>query len=438
MSDWYHSGLEGYCKAGAEVLGGEGNVLRLCQDILPDRTQESLSRTWKLSNERKGRGNRMSLFEGWWLDDGDSNGTIIKAYRAEALATMKGKVPAGGYSTIEPGSEYELYLQNATYPQDKAYCIHLAESRCEADAVERCVDNIIERSSVERDREAFIQGEQADGVAYVTSIVTMDGFIERVIPAIAKGFICERYRSWDVEKFKEKIVPLAYLAQRYLGDNDNDNVLDYYRKFLTVLVAGLVYGPNHPLVLEKPEPTPHYIAYPTEEVSALRGMGVRLTQVFDGWGCNTGYSELFDAGQVVFIGRSGDLGDYLQRCEDMLKDQPEMLEVLESREQIVFPIAATHASVSRVHGMLLCEEDIWRLYDLGSANRTSIRGVDGVNEERRVVTTERDVVVEGIAKVLPGDRLRFGAPVDASDANVYWDAATLLITLDVSRDMELG
>lgn len=83
--------------------------------------------------------------------------------------------------------------------------------------------------------------------------------------------------------------------------------------------------------------------------------------------------------------------------------------------------------MSGLHGMLLCEGDTWRLYDLGSTNGTSIKCADNKIE-----------TVGDVSEVRPGDRLRFGAPLGADDTNVYWSAVTLLLTLDVGLSEELG
>lgn len=448
MCVWYRSGLEGYCKVGGEMLGDRGSVLSLCQDLLPGRTQGTLARTWTLSKMRRGTSNRPSLFESYWLGDLEpARGTVVETYRAEALAFAGGNVPEGGFATIELGTGYAQELQ-AVAEEVAAQRLraaaerriiaeligkrtaYLATRRCAADAIERCVGKIIELSTPEAEDRAFLQGGEAVPAASVTSLVMTDGFLDgftrRIIPAITDGLECERYASVAIEGFARKLEDLAQqLTVGEDGEEDGER-LDQFREFLTVLVAGIIYGPDHPLVVAgTPYPTEHFDPYFGESYEP-QGTDIRLTQVFDERGCSAGYSELFHSGQVVFVGRSTDAEEYMARCRDMFEGVPATLEVLDSCEKSVFPVASTHASVSGLHGMLLCEEGVWRLYDLGSTNGTSVRGL-----------VAQDVAPGGVRNVQPGDFLSFGAPANANDANVYWDAVTLMLARHVSREEEL-
>ena len=74
MARWYHSGIEGYCKSAAQLMGlpddqsGWGNF---GNDLFADGRFDDpvkTSKTWTLSRSRKsGRSNRPMLFEKSWL-----------------------------------------------------------------------------------------------------------------------------------------------------------------------------------------------------------------------------------------------------------------------------------------------------------------------------------------------------------------------------------
>ncbi|MDO4538458.1 MAG: FHA domain-containing protein [Coriobacteriales bacterium] len=414
MYDWCHSGLEGYCKAAATLLGEEASddvVLRLCQDLLPDRSAKNLTRAWTFSNVRRGRDCRQSIFEKAWLD-----GRHGKVYAQEATDFVKGVLPAKGFATIPQDSEYALLLQTA---RNLTECEDIAIRRCEADAIEACVDGIVELS--QDDDKSFAE----ERVAYIASIVMLDHFSElffdEVVPAIERGFLSERYSSADARQFVMTLGSLMDGAHRSVMAEDSD--FEEYRAFLRVLVAGLVYGPRHPLAIDREwDETDEYRPYHGTPVA--EGTTIRLTQVFDADAVYTGYSDLLRSSQLMFFGKSPRVEEYLRHCRELFCDDQELLALLRTREATVFPMAL-HDAVSNMHGMLVCEGDVWRLYDLGSTNGTSIESADHAS------------AVKNLIEVRPGDRIRLGAPANADDANVYWSAATILVSLNIDRTEEL-
>lgn len=411
MNNWFHSGLEGYCKAAAQLLG-EGTrgdiLLDLCKDILPDRTRSNLTRAWTLSNVRRGRSCRHSLFEQCWLGSKD-----WKDYADEALLLVKGEEPEGGFTTIPSGSDYERGLRAI---KDKNEVGRIALSRCEADAIEACVDRVMNLWLDENSAEA----------SSVASLVTRDGFpsdfFTYVLPAIESGLLSERYLPSDVQRYVQILNSLTYPAHKCLAKEGDAEAIKPFLRFVISLFSGLVYGPNHPLAVSRQWNTtePNYLSLSSDRKEEIEGTTIRLTQVFDDTGAYTGYSELFRSTQVVFLGRCPEVEAYLERCAQIFAEEPEILEGVKEREPVVYPIVF-HDAVSNVHGMLLCEGDVWRLYDLNSTNGTSI------------LSTEGTYAVDRLAEVKPGDRLRLGAPSYAHDANVYWDAATLSVSLNVDR-----
>lgn len=413
MYDWCHSGLEGYCKAASGLLGDESSddvVLKLCKDLLPDRTPKTLTRAWTFSNVRRGRDCRQSLFEKCWLA-----GRHGKDYVDEARLFVKGLLPKEKLGPCAHDQDYAMLLRTT---RSQAECDEVALRRCEADAIDACVNRIIELS---RDDERLDVANDA----IITSLVMLDHFSElffdQVVPAIERGFLSERYSSVEARQFVMTLGGLMDRAHRCVTSEDSS--FDSYRLFLRVIVAGLIYGPNHPIAMDREwDVTECYEPY--FGVQAVQGTTIRLTQVYGDYEKYTGYSELFRPAQVVFFGMCPDVGEYLERCDTLFHEEAETMHMLRSLEAKVFPMTL-HDAVSNVHAMMVCEGDVWRLYDLGSSNGTSIAS------EGRVES------VDHLIKIKPGDRIRLGAPVGAHDANVYWSAATILVSLNVDRTEEL-
>ncbi|MBR3158542.1 MAG: hypothetical protein IKF14_05490 [Atopobiaceae bacterium] len=410
MFEWCHSGLEGYCKASAALLG-EGDEatawLAFCKDLLPDRTQKTLTRAWTLSNARQGRSCRQALFEKCWLA-----GRHGKVYLDEAESFARDTVPEGGFATIPQHSSYERQLMSCVNDAERR---QLAISRCEQDAIDSCVSYIVDLAS----------DDAAVDAAYITSLVMRDGFaidfFTSVIPAIERGLLSERYRTADIQQFALTLNALSPAAHRCIVSEGAD--LEPFSAFLKSLVAGLIYGPVHPVAIGRAwDATQDYLPY--DQPENPQGTTLRLTQLFDERGRFTGYSDVYHTSQLVLFGRSPSAEDYERRCTELFGDEPALLAAIRSREEVIFPIAL-HDAVSNVHGMLLCEEGVWRFYDLASSNGTSIASESGTSD------------VAYLVEVRAGDCLRLGAPASAHDANAFWDAATIRATLHVNRVEEI-
>ena len=430
MYDWCHSGLEGYCKSAATLLADQveevreldtgkkgaarktqGDVqLQLCRELLPDRTEETLTRAWTLSNVRRGRDNRLSLFEKCWLGD-----DLRKRYFDEAELFSKGIKPSGGYATIPEGSDYENELRNCANMKDRK---HTITSRLEADAIDFCVAHV---------RDLLVDETASEASVFVSLALVEDfpvKFFTTVIPAIERGLLSERYSSSDIRQFVLTLNGTIYKAhsdlKSYIKGEVGAIVPEPFFRFLTTLFAGLIYGPEHPLAISRPWDATPYAEYELNEddVERREGTTIRVTQVFDDAGIQTGYSELFRPMQVVFFGRSPDIDQYLKQCKNVFPEDSGILEAVSKCEKVVFPIAY-HLAVSNRHAMMVFHGDSWWLYDLESTNGTSLASSDGI------------VDIEGLAKIAPGDKLRLGIHAEGRGENVYYDAATLLVTLNV-------
>ncbi|MDO4805721.1 MAG: FHA domain-containing protein [Coriobacteriales bacterium] len=486
MDEWYHSGIEGYCKAAADLLGDRkdgDSVLGLCRDMFPDRVAgTSLSHIWTASSLRNGdRKCRQRVFEMLWLNE-----VGVEVYRAEAELFARGECPESGFRTIDEASSYaeslrsckdekerskvatkqfeskavraRVYIEEAdgfsmneeledenqgyvgeysTIPSHSAYRDRLkgcrskneleqtALDQCEGDAIERCVQRVVD----------LYENDEAANVSYLALLVGIEDFPVRfftsVVPAIESGLRSERHRPSDIQRYIQTLNGLIYMAHRRLSDGDLNSVDHPFREFATALFAGLVFGPNDRLALGLNEDTTQ-----TETDSGFGGAGfdgydgresaiIRLTQVFDARGAHTGYSELFRPSQVVFFGRSPEIDKYLARCRELFADDSETIATVDDREPVVFP-TVLHPAVGRWHGMLLCEDDTWRYYDLASTNGSSIVTADGITP------------VQTLIELRPGDYLRVGASanVDVLDTNAYEDAATLFVSshVDLTED----
>ncbi len=406
MFEWCHSGLEGYCKASAALLGETEQAslwLAFCKDLLPDRTQRTLTRSWTLSNVRQGRSCRQALFEKCWLA-----GRHGKDYLDEAESFARGTIPQEGFATIPRHSSYERQLTACVNDAERR---QLAISRCEQDAIDSCVSHIASLAS----------DDMAADAAYITSLVMRDDFaidfFTSVIPAIERGLLSERYRAADIQQFTLTLNALSPAAHRCIVEEGAN--LEPFCAFLKSLVTGLIYGPVHPVAIGRAwDATQDYLPY--DQPENPRGTTLRLTQLFDERGRFTGYSDVYRSSQLVLFGRSPNARDYECRCAELFRDEPALLATIRSKEAVIFPIAL-HDAVSNIHGLLLCEEDVWRFYDLESTNGTSITSENGTSD------------VAHLVEVRAGDCLRLGAPASAHDANAFWDAATIRATLHVNR-----
>jgi len=479
MYEWCHSGIEGYCKAASIVLAAveadrltgadeeslfameagklastdadkpagedeekpagvdedghvstdadkpagtdeEKLVAGFCQELFPGRGGgDVLSRTWTLSNGRTGKDTRLTLFEKAWLD------MTGKTFVAEAKAYGKGKVSKKGYPTVEEGSQYANDLRAAKNDDARA---SLALNHWTREAVNACVNDILRRSG-------FGDALAGEGEAYpfVTKLVGCHNFpelfLEQVAPAIERGFLSERYRWSEVQQFIVTLTKLLESANLCAQEGEGSG--KPYREFLETLVAGIIYGPTHPMAMRMEwDPTSDFFAYNGRQT--LEYTGVRITQIFDAKVRLTGYSELVRSSQVVFFGRSPKAEDYLDRLNAVIgrmgarKEDERLFDHIVQLEHIVFPMTLQDM-VSGCHAMLVCEGRQWYLYDLESTNGTVIES-DG----KLIKVGSGDVL-----RINPGDRVHLGSPAEADDMNVYWNAATIVITFNVDRNTEL-
>ncbi len=481
MSEWYHSGIEGYCKAAADLLGNRmdgDTVLGLCHDLFPDRVAgTSLAHIWTASSQRLGdRKCRQRVFEMLWLNE-----VGVDTYRTEAEMFAKGECPKGRFRTIVEESSYAKSLRSCKDEKQRAKVaakqfetnairarvyieesdvffmdegiegvsqehvdkyrtipIHsdyrdrlkgcrgrkelerIAVDQCESDALERCVQRVVD----------LCQDDEAEAASYLASLVGIREFpvkfFTNVVPAIESGLRSERYRPSDIQRFVQTLNSLIYLAHRRLNDGDLSSEEHPFRRFATTLFAGLVFGPNSRLALGLQDETTQAEAESEFDADDFGGYDrcentvIRLTQIFDERGAHTGYSELYRPSQVIFFGRNSEVEGYVTRCSELFSDNSDVSVAIKNREHVVYP-TVLHPAISRWHGMLLCEDDTWRYYDLASTNGSSIVTADGVSP------------VQTLIEVRPGDQLRVGASenVDVMDTNAYEDAATLFVSFHV-------
>lgn len=346
MTQWYHSGIEGYCKATARMMGlpdnnsGWGNFGR---DLFADGRFDDpvkASKTWTLSRFRKqGRSNRPALFENSWLG--------------------------------KNGVEYDI------------------------DAIHACARSIC---SAETD--------SALGTLYQDNYLTFaSGFRSTVLPAIEDGFHTERYHSADIARFSQGMDTL-------LGEL-NPSLPQTFRNFVVALVAGLVYGPTHVVAQSKTNSATlrgvDKIEKLLVDLPEAETIGIRLTLLLGDNATYTGYSETFDEHKAILFGRNADVEAYLQKCD------PVFTKDIEDRELVVFPIANTHRSTSKEHGILAHIGDTWYFHDF-SANGSCISNVG-----------QHRSVSGGIAALVPGDILHLGQTEPSEDAEATYRLSTAVL-----------
>ena len=326
------------------------------------------------------------LFEKAWL-----SGRHGKDYADEAEAEFR--LAAGRTEDHTPDASVTV-----------EECRRMAIRRCEHDAIEACVAYMMsanEEGEFENDPQMALLVSMPDFAA---------SFFATVLPSIEAGFLAERYRTSDIRQFSLTLGDLLYDA-RYQGDKTNDGM----RAFAMALVAGLIYGPSHPVALDRSwDATVEYLPY--DQPVTVPGDMLRVTQIFDRDLRVVGYSEVFGKSQVLFFGRCPDAGHYLDKARELFADEPGLYAQVASCDAVVFPISADHAQTGNLHGMLLYSGDSWHFYDFHSTNGSS------------VLSEEESDDVNGVIRVHPGDRIRLGAPVRSDDAMAYWGASTVLVS----------
>ncbi|MBR3315919.1 MAG: hypothetical protein IKG18_17500 [Atopobiaceae bacterium] len=413
----YRSGFEAYCKEAAALIisdhnPGQRDWLEFCKEILPSRTLKNVGKAWTLSNGRKGPGNRLSLFEKDWL-----KGYCYTDFQDDAIAFFKW---TNEHDVDEKPPIWRTIDRDGRYQQDLLSCKNLEEcktrarKRCEEAAIRLCVEDLMRKITAhDEGREPFIQllGE-SEGFA-----IKFDSVI---LPRIEEGFLSERYSQTDLLQFRYAICD--YLGEAYAclrKENPSKESLNRLKSFLIILVAGLIYGPGHHMTVGRPgEKTADYSVGQGSQSFELTN--IRVTQVFDEASSAEGISAVFKPDQVVFLGRSVQLIDYLEKCEETLED--DTLETVEARKAEIFRIDKSHESVSNAHGMLLNENEVWRYYDLHSHNGSSLQTETDTQDASHVVT------------LLPADRIRLGASTSVDDINQYWNAAVLRVASYVTPE----
>lgn len=257
MDQWYHSGIEGYCKAAAKLAGlpddtsGWGNLGR---DLFGDGRFDDpvkISKTWTLSRFRgQGRGNRPALFEKSWLSaQGVGN-------EAEAVATCV----AGMLNPLNESVLYSMFRMNYL---------------------------------------DFALGLRND-----------------VLPAIADGFRTERYRAADIERFTQNIDDLLGA----LSPNDDAAFGRLALALVAALVYGPEHELARSREANVTSLASAEEALPGCGIEAdADGGTVRITQLFSDDASYLGYSELFGSERAVLFGRGSDPGRYLEKCGDELR-----------------------------------------------------------------------------------------------------------------------
>lgn len=273
---------------------------------------------------------------------------------------------------------------------------------CELDAVHACVHGMC--------------GSLSDSALYELYRSSSDTFATNfhsmVLPAIAEGFAAERYHPSNIARFSQGI-------DRALGK------LDYmlpqtFRNFAIPLVAGLIYGPDHPIARSHTNSATFQPAglsvtgcLPPE---AIDYSTIVLTQLFSNNAGFVGHSISYDSDCAILLGRNSDFASFIDGCDDTFAN------ALESKQPIAFPISHAHKSTSRAHGMIARIDEHWYFIDI-SSNGSYIENAN-----------EPSSVHRGIVALAPGDRIYLGlAEPPTSDSAAYLQASTVLVSFKVDE-----
>ncbi len=287
MQQWYRSGIEGYCKAAAQMMGlpdnnsGWGNFGR---DLFADGRFDDpakASKTWTLSRFRtQGRSNRPKLFEDSWLDRHGEN--------------------------------------------------------CDFEAIHACVHEMCSET-----------GDSALYDLYLGSPETFSAKFHRIVlPAIADGFAAERYHPADIAQFGqgldkalEKLDPslpqtfrtfaIPLVAGVIYGP---DHVMARSTGNTATLHASWGKADNEP-------------------VCGIDEDVIILTQIFGNDVGLVGNSIAYGDDRAILLGRSADVARYIDACDDELTRIVEQSEpVLFPIAHTHVSTSNAHGVVARIDG----------------------------------------------------------------------------------------
>lgn len=357
------SGLEGYCKSCAAVLGmnNDQSGWTPFREELFQATEENLkssdskaSRYWTLSPIRGvGRSNRPKEFEVAWL----------------------GKDKTG--------------------------------KRYEEDALKACCQSLFENY----DNSMLYNLISAEGMNFDKCFHT------EILPSIQLGFLKEDpLQESAVAAFSQGIDGLAQkMCEDYPPiDKNRNRPKASFRIFVKTLFAALIYGPKHPLARE------HNYVDTSEDDDANEEIDyawdtLAITQLVKGQAEVIGASLRYKSNKAVFIGRCSKESEFLARCEELFNNNPEETAHIEACEKEYFTIDNNYKRTSNVHGLLLFNGNLWCYYDLLSKNGTAFQR-DG----------QLCKISDGMLILRPGDILYLGGVPRSTDAATHDGIATLL------------
>ena len=254
MQQWYRSGIEGYCKAAAQMMGlpdnnsGWGNFGR---DLFADGRFDDpakASKTWTLSRFRtQGRSNRPKLFEDSWL---------------------------GKHGTD-----------------------------CDFEAIHACVHAMCSTT-----------GDSALHDLYLGSPETFPiDFHRIVLPALADGFAAERYHPADIAQFSQSIDKALEKLDPSLPQTFRTFAIPLVAGVIYgpghVMARSTANTATIHASRERADGEP---------TCAVDYETIILTQIFEDDAGLVGNSIAYGDDRVILLGRSPDVARYVDACDDEL------------------------------------------------------------------------------------------------------------------------
>ena len=255
MQQWYRSGIEGYCKSAAHMMGlpdnnsGWGNFGR---DLFADGRFDDpvkASKTWTLSRFRsQGPSNRPKLFEDSWLG--------------------------------EHGRDRELTAVHT--------CVH-----------HMCID----------------EGESSLYELFQSSPETFPaGFHGIVLPAIAEGFSAERYHPSDIERFTQGIDKALGKLDPSLPQTFRNFAIPLVAGLIYGPDHAIARSSTNSATLRKGGGD----EAGDSPLSSIDSETIVLTQLFSDDAGLVGHSSTFGSECAILLGRDSDAGSYLSACDGEL------------------------------------------------------------------------------------------------------------------------
>lgn len=279
-------------------------------------------------------------------------------------------------------------------------------------ALSRCVDAMMEEGSSCLWIALTVKGPSEFAVQ----------FSSHVVPAIEEGFVKENYPQGQIRLFENEmnntVVDLTVGTPRSEQD---------FKDFLYMLVKSLIFGPDFDHQ-HKGTVWNESGLFRESDLEDLAGDKIAISQRFNSDGSILGNTAVFHSGEIVFLGRSDAVEDYEKKLTEVLSEEEAADLGLQSKSKQVFPIPEANEGVSILHGMIVCDDGVWRYWDFSRFGTRLIcegRGKESI----------RTYIHHDVNELEPGCTLHLGAEERVDGEQLFTKAATLKVSFYIDYDM---